>query len=156
MKNCCQILLLALAAEVLSLFLDRMLGFSGSTFMRLVCTFCTVGVLCGLMLQGGFLAARADREKRSPTRAVLYGAVGSAPFLACWGLLVLARLGKLPADLYRHYKLLCAPFLAVCDLLSPDVVVSALPKNGFLVLFVMSLLPGYAVGIAYSLTGKAE
>ena len=149
-----------LLAEVLTLFLDLTLSFSGNVVVRVLCAVCTLGIFLALMLQGGYSAGKADRKTHQelhPLRGVLLGVCGAAvPFLLTL-LLTLSKAGAFPDSFYRLYKLLCAPFLSVCNLMSADVVTSALPGWAFGVLFLLSLLPVPAACIAYVMTmqGKA-
>ena len=53
MKDHLRILGCWLLAEVLTLFIDLTLSFSGSALVRIICSVCTVGILLGLMAQGG-------------------------------------------------------------------------------------------------------
>ena len=140
-------------AEVLTLFLDLTLSFSGSVFVRLLCSICTVGILAGLMAQGGYAAALADRKIQPPAvRPVLLGLTGSAVPCVLWGMLWAARSGMLDDGFYRLYKLLCAPFLSVCNLISADVSAGSVPVWGMAVLGILSLIPCAAVCCAYWIT----
>ena len=67
-------------------------------------------------------------------------------------LLALSRAGVVGDGFYRWYKLLCAPFLSACNLLSDDVVTSSLPGFGIPVLSVLCLLPGISAALAYRIT----
>ncbi|MCR4644789.1 MAG: hypothetical protein K5695_05190 [Oscillospiraceae bacterium] len=148
-----------LLAEVLTLFIDLTLSFSGTTLMRILCSICTLGILLGLMANSGYAAALADaRAKRTPSlpRAMLYGLCGTAIPAVLWGMLTAARAGLLPGDFYRLYKLLCAPFLSICNLLSADVEASSLPPWGMIVLAALTLTPCIAVMTACLLTGKTK
>lgn len=151
MKSCSKIIGLWLLAEILTLFLDLTLAFSGSTLIRLVCGVCTVGILCALMAQGGMSAARTYQKSKKRPSVLLLSTVGSAPSLFLWAVLCLSRCGILADGFYRWYKLLCAPFLSFSNLFSDSVLASQLPLTGMAVLFVLSLLPGAAVagGIMY-------
>ena len=152
MKTAARLFGLMLLAEVLTLFLDLTLSFSGSFVIRIVCSICTVGILGGLMVQGGYSAGRADRRsgRTSPVRSVLLGAVGSVPYLVLWGILLASRQGD--GAFYRLYKLLCAPFLQVCNLFSADTDARSLPAAGLLVLLALSLLPFVCIAAAHRLT----
>ncbi len=145
MKSCVKIIGLWLLAEILTLFLDLTLAFSGSTLVRLVCGTCTVGILGALMAQGGLSAARTYRKMQQKLPLLLLGAVGSVPALFLWAVLCLSRCGVLADSFYRWYKLLCAPFLSFSNLFSDGVLTSQMPVTGMTVLFVLSLLPGAAV-----------
>ncbi|MBQ8928503.1 MAG: hypothetical protein IJ055_09575 [Oscillospiraceae bacterium] len=153
MKEIGKILGLALLAEVLTLFIDLTLSFSGSAPVRVVCSICTVGILGGLMVQGGYSTGKADRKsgKTSPLRSALLGIVGSAPYLVCWIVLLLARQSA-SGGFYRLYKLLCAPFLQVCNLLSADTDAGSLPGAGLLVLLLLSLVPLFCIFISHRMT----
>ena len=149
-----------LVSVLLTLFIDFTLSFSANAVVRFLCAVCTVGIALALMVQGGYSAAKADRKAHiayTPRRGMLLGGCGAAvPFLLT-AMLALAKAGLLPGGFYRLYKLLCAPFLAVCNLLCDDVTAAAFPVWGFVVLFGLSLLPVPAAQTAYRMTmqGKA-
>ncbi len=151
MKSCIKIIGLWLLAEILTLFLDLTLAFSGSTLMRLVCGTCTVGILSALMAQGGLSAAQTYKKLHQKPPLLLLGVVGSAPALLLWAALCLSQCGVIADGFYRWYKLLCAPFLSFSNLFSDGVLTSQIPVTGMIVLFVLSLLPGAAVvgGVLY-------
>ena len=157
MKDHLRILGCWLLAEVLTLFIDLTLSFSGSALVRIICSVCTVGILLGLMAQGGYSAALADR-KANPTslRPLLLGLTGSVMPCALWGMLAAARAGLLADGFYRFYKLLCAPFLSVCNLISADIAASSVPGWGMVLLAVLNLTPCAAVWIAYLCTRNAD
>lgn len=140
-----------LLAEILTLFLDLTLAFSGSTLMRIVCGVCTLGILGALMVQGGFSAARIYQKEHRKPPVLLLGIVGSAPALLLWAVLCLSRCGVIADGFYRWYKLLCAPFLSFANLCSDGVLTSQIPVTGMAALLVLSLLPGAAVagGVLY-------
>ncbi|MBR3629124.1 MAG: hypothetical protein IKN55_01450 [Oscillospiraceae bacterium] len=155
MKTILRMLGYWLLAEVLTLFLDLTLSFSGSILVRVLCSICTVGILLGLMIQGGYAAAMADRKaKPSAIRALLHGLTGAAVPCVLWGMLLAARAGLLPDDYYRLYKLLCAPFLSVCNLISADISAGSVPVWGMAVLGFLSLTPCAAAVAAYAVTLK--
>lgn len=153
MKHYLRILGCWLLAEVLTLFIDLTLSFSGSTLVRVICSICTIGILLGLMGQGGYSAALADQKAAPPAvRPLLLGLTGCAVPLLLWGMLTAARAGLLPDTFYRLYKLLCAPFLSICNLISADISACTVPFWGMAVLAVLSLTPCAAVMAAYCLT----
>ncbi len=158
MKDFCKILGYDLAAELLTLFIAFTLGFSSAVVIRAICAVCTVGILAGMATQAGYSIALSDRKQKrgSVMRGLLLGFTASLPFLLCWGLLLLAKLGTLPAEFYRTYKLLCAPFMAVCNLFSADISVQMLPAAGLCVLAALSLVPMAAVCIAYEMTRRGR
>ena len=146
-----------LLAEVLTLFIDLTLSFSGSVLVRLICSICTLGILLGLMAQGGYAAALADKKTApSALRPLLLGLTGSTVPCILWGMLQTARAGLLTDSFYRLYKLLCAPFLSVCNLISADISAAGIPGWGMAVLGVLSLTPCAAVWIAYTLTRRSN
>ena len=158
-KQILRILGCYLLAEALTLFIDLTLSFSGSVGVRIVCSICTLGILLGLMANGGYAAALSDaKAKRTPSvlRGMLYGLCGSAIPAALWGMLMAARAGALPGDFYRLYKLLCAPFLSVCNLISADIQAASIPGWGMAVLAGLSVTPCIAVVVAYCLTGMGK
>lgn len=149
-----------LLAEVLTLFIDLTFSFSDHAVVRILCAVCTVGIYLSLMVQGGYAAARADKKRHiefNPLRPLTLGLAGAAVPALLTIALLLAKLGVLADGFYRLYKLLCAPFLAVCNLMSADIAASSLPAWGIAVLLALSLAAIPAVMIAYKMTfeGKA-
>lgn len=159
MKDYCKILGFLLMAEFLTLFIDLTLAFSSSAVFRIITSICTIGILAGLMAQAGHSIANADRKlrKQKPeavhrSKPIFLGLVSILPFEICWILLTLAKCGVLDGGFYRFYKLLCAPFLQICNLFSAEVTAQSLPVSGLLVLQLLSWLPFAAVVIAYRMT----
>lgn len=141
-----------LLAEVLTLFIDLTFSFSGHFLVRIVCAVCTLGIFAALMVQGGYSAAKADKKahiRRDPLTLGIAGAL--IPVLLTAGL-ALSKAGFLADGYYRLYKLLCAPFLAVCNLFSADIVSASVPVFEIVVLFVLCLIPIPAAMIAYRMT----
>ncbi len=160
MKDYCKILLYVIAAEILTLFINLTLGFSSAAAVRIIAAVCTIGILAGLLIQAGYSIALADkRAKRTKTgfRSVLLGITAILPYQICWVLLLLARLGVLADDFYRTYKLLCAPFLPVCNLFSEGVSAAGLPIIGLCTLQLLCWVPFLAVLCSYraTLQGKS-
>ena len=160
MKNCIKILGFALLAEALTLFVNLTLSFSGSAFIRMLCSACTVGILCGLMAQGGYSIGNIDRKAKKTFhfgKAFLLGLWGSAPYFILTIALILSKNGMISDNYYRYYKLLCAPFLAVCNLISDGISSSGVSAMGIIVLLILCCLPCISIMIAYkiSIQGKA-
>lgn len=159
MKDYFKILGYLLFAEILCLFLNLTLAFSASAVMRIVTVVCTVGILIGLMAQAGYSIGTSDKKLRKanehavkPSKPLFLGVAAAMPFQLCWMLLLLARLGGIDGGFYRIYKLLCAPFLQVCNLICSDVDAAAIPVWGMVVLALTSLVPYAAVVISYRMT----
>ncbi len=163
MKDVLKILGFLLFAEILTLFINVTLAFSGSWIFRLVTAACTLAILAGLMAQAGHSIGKADRKllKQNPdavhpNKPVFLGLVSILPFQILWILLTLAKCGVLDGGFYRFYKLLCAPFLQVCNLICDDVTAASLPVWGLIVLALLTAVPFAAVMIAYRMTVKGE
>lgn len=157
MKNYAKMIGYWLLAEVLTLFINLTLAVSDNALLRIVCAVCTVGILLALMVQGGYSGAKSDKKAHrefSVLRTLSLGAAGAlVPLLFTAGLLA-ARLAGAVESFYRIYKLMCAPFLPVCNLMCADVLTSSVPMGEIAVLFVLSLLPIPAAYIAYDMTWK--
>ncbi len=155
MKDYCKILVYVIAAELLTLFINLTLGFSSAVFVRIIAAVCTIGILAGLLIQAGYSIALTDkRAKREKTgrRSILLGITAVLPFQLCWILLLLARVGTVPDDFYRTYKLLCAPFLPVCNLFSEGISAAGLNIMGLCTLQLLSWIPFLAVLCSYRAT----
>lgn len=163
MKDCLKILGFVLFAEILTLFLNLTLAFSASAVFRSITSVCTLSILAGLMAQAGYAIARADRRLLKenpnavrPSKPIMLGMAAIFPFQFCWILLALAKFGVLDGGFYRIYKLLCAPFLQICNLICDDVTAQALPLWGLIVLALLTAVPYAAVVIAYHVTMRGE
>ncbi len=163
MKDVLKILGFLLLAEILTLFINVTLAFSGSWIFRLVTAVCTLAILAGLMAQAGHSIGKADRKLLKqkpdavhPKKPVVLGLVSILPFQILWILLTLAKCGVLDGGFYRFYKLLCAPFLQVCNLVCDDVTAASLPVWGLVILAILSVIPYAAVIIAYRMTMKGK
>ena len=163
MKDYLKILGFLLFAEILTLFINVTLAFSGSWIFRLVTAVCTLGILAGLMAQAGHSIGNSDRKLLKqdpdavrPSKPIFLGLVSIFPFQIFWILLTLAKCGVLDGGFYRCYKLLCAPFLQVCNLICDDVTAASLPVWGLVILAILSVIPYAAVIIAYRMTMKGK
>ncbi len=160
MKQCIKISGFAILAEVLTIFINLTLSFSGSAVVRILCSACTVGILCGLMAQSGYSIGNADRKAKKIfqfSRALRFGLWGSAPYWILTILLICSKNGMISDTYYRYYKILCAPFWSVCNLISDGISSSEVSALGIVVLLLLSSLPCVAVIVAYkiSIQGKA-
>lgn len=163
MKDYMKILGFLVFAEILTLFINLTLAFSGSVIFRIITSICTVGILAGLMAQAGHSIGDADRKllKQNPDavhpkKPIFLGLVSILPFQLFWILLTLAKCGVLDGGFYRFYKLLCAPFLQICNLICDDVTAAALPIWGLVILAMLPIIPYAAVMIAYQMTVRGE
>ncbi len=163
MKDYLKILGYVLVSEILCLFIDLTLAFSASAVMRVVTALCTVSILAGLLAQAGYSIGTADRKLLNrdknaarSSKPLFLGMTAAMPFMLCWCALLLARLGSVDGGFYRIYKLLCAPFLQVCNLICDDVQAQAIPVWGMVVLALCSLVPYLAVVISYRMTLRGE
>lgn len=163
MKDYCKILGFVLFAEILCLFISITLAFSSAVIFRIITSICTVGILIGLMAQAGYSIACADKKLQKqnpdavkPSKPFLLGMLAMFPFQLCWIFLLLAKLGSIDGGFYRFYKLLCAPFLQVCNIICDDVTAQALPVWGMVVLQLLCWVPFAAVCTAYSMTIRGK
>ncbi|MBQ7012755.1 MAG: hypothetical protein IJN11_02420 [Oscillospiraceae bacterium] len=153
MKRYGTILLYLIAAEILTLFINVTLSVFGGTAFRVITSVCTVGILVVLMIQAGSRLGKEDKKRRNAGEKTPHiagaGILASLPMGICWLLLLHEKCSVMTAGFYRFYKLLCAPFLQICNLLSADVTADTLPWMGVVLLGVLSLLPAAAVCISY-------
>lgn len=155
MKFVLKIFGLVLLAEILTLFIDLTLAFSGHLLLRLICSICTVSILAGLSAQAGYYTAQTYQKKHeslSKFHLLGFGLLSSLPFLLCWTGLLLAKYNLIYPEFYRIYKLLCAPFLPVCNLFSTDISALTLPVSGLLCLFLLSFIPFFSFSAVCMLT----
>ena len=144
MKSVLKIFGFLILAEILTLFINLTLSFSGHLLLRLICSLCTCGILAGLCGQAGYSTAETYRRqhvelKKSQISGL--GFVSSLPFAVCWVLLFCAKQNLINPEFYRTYKLLCAPFLNLCNMFSADVSALTLPVSGLITLLILSFLP---------------
>ena len=155
MKSVLKIFGMLLLAEILTLFINLTLSFSGHLLLRLLCGFCTCSILAGLCGQAGYSIAETDRKQhQTPEKIRIFslGFVSTLPFFICWILLFLARQNLIAPEFYRSYKLLCAPFLNICNLFSTDISALTLPVSSIVILFLLSFLPMLSFCISYFMT----
>lgn len=163
MKDYLKILGFVLFAEVLTLFINVTLAFSGAFVFRIVTSICTIGILIGLMAQAGHSIGNADRKllRQDPdavrsSKPHMLAMLAAFPYALCWLFLLLAKIGAVDGGFYRFYKLLCAPFLQICNLICDDVTAAALPVWGLVILAMLPIIPYAAVMIAYRMTVRGE
>lgn len=155
MKSVLKIFGLLVLAEILTLFINLTLSFSGHLLLRMICSLCTCGILAGLCGQAGYSTAETHRKQHISVKksSILgLGFISSLPFLICWILLFCAKQNLIRPDFYRIYKLLCAPFWNVCNMFSTDISAVSLPFSGLLTLLILSFLPMTAFCTAYYMT----
>ena len=155
MKSVLKIFGILILAEILTLFINLTLSFSGHLLLRMVCGLCTCGILAGLCGQVGYSIAEAHRKQhQNPKKLQIFmlGFVSSLPFLFFWILLFCAKQNLISPEFYRYYKLLCAPFLNICNLFSTDISALSLPDSGLITLLILSFLPMVSFCTAYSAT----
>ncbi len=151
MKSVLKIFGFLILAEILTLFINLTLAFSGHLLLRMACAFCTCGILAGLCGQAGYSTAEAYRKQHLELKKLKisgFGFISSLPYLVCWILLFCARQHLISPEFYRSYKLLCAPFWSVCNMFSADISALALPLSGLLTLLILSFLPMVSFCIA--------
>ncbi|MBR1556009.1 MAG: hypothetical protein IJ644_11555 [Oscillospiraceae bacterium] len=159
MKSVLKIFGSLILAEFLTLFINLTLSFSGHLLLRLICTVCTCSILAGLCGQAGYSIAETHRKQHLSLKKLQISGLGfisSLPFLICWILLFCARQNLIHPEFYRSYKLLCAPFLNLCNMFSTDVSALTLPVSGLLTLLLVSFLPMAAFCTAYYMTSHGK
>lgn len=155
MKSVLKIFGMLFLSEILTLFINLTLSFSGHLLLRTLCGLCTCGILAGLCGQAGFSIAETHRKQHRNLKSLqilALGFVSTIPFLFCWILLFSAKQNLIAPEFYRTYKLLCAPFLNICNLFSTDISALTLPVSGLTVLFLLSFLPMVSFCTVYSAT----
>ncbi len=159
MKAYCKILGYVLLAEFLTLFINLTLSVFTGTAFRVISAVCTVGILIALMVQSGYSIGTEDKKRMKAdgtvpghARPLLLSVTAMLPMQLCWLLLLLEKCSIFANGYYRFYKLLCAPFLQICNLFSADVAAASLPWIAIAVLQLLSWLPAVAVFISYRMT----
>lgn len=163
MKSYCKVLGFLLLAEILTLFINLTLSVFTGTVFRVISSVCTVSILAAMMIQSGYNIGTEDKKRMKagefipkPARPVLLGLTASLPMQLCWVLLLLAKCGLFSDGFYRFYKLLCAPFLQICNLFSADVSAASLSWIALLVLALLSWLPAAALIVTYFMVMRGK
>jgi len=121
-----------LACEFFCLFISLTLAGSSSTFIRIICLVCTVGILA--VIVSNFAVKEAENNlknekisdrKTSALMNISAGLFLSVPSVASWILLYYSVSGK-DFDFYRFHKLINAPFLQIYNLINSDASSAAL------------------------------
>ena len=115
-----------LACEFFCLFISLTLAGSSSTFIRIICSVCTVGIL--IILVSNFAVKEAEKDlkseklsgrKSSALMNIAAGITLSAPSAVSWFLLYFSVSDR-NFDFYRWYKLINAPFLQIYNLINSN------------------------------------
>lgn len=144
-------------AEALCLFLALTLSAIGGAIARIVSCICTIGVLVCLCINFAVNRGKSDKKANIPdgnSRRLLHSLAASVIFLLLGICLLLAKGGILPAQFYRWYKLLDAPFLQLCNLFCKDITAASLSWSSAVILAATNLLPFAVTWISYTLTRK--
>ena len=141
-------------AEFLCLFLTVTLVILGNLFFKILSAVCCMGILICLIINYAIYCEKEDRKyglNQSMKRPFFLGMAASSVYLVLYGLLILAKLQILPDSFYRIYKLLCAPFMTLCNFMQPGILASELGILPPIVFFLLSLIPMATVLVAYTL-----
>lgn len=147
-----------LAAEAFCLFISLTLAGSSSTFIRIVCSFCTVGILAVLITD--FAVREAVRDMKSKRLSeknnaklpdIATGAVLSLPSAVSWILLYISVSGG-SFDFYRFHKLINAPFLQIYNLICPNASSAALKSSQVWIMLPLIFIPAAVYLTVYFFT----
>lgn len=147
-----------LACEFFCLFISLTLAGSSSTFIRIICSVCTVGIL--IILVSDFAVKEAEKDLKSErlsgreSSALMNIAAGitlSAPSAVSWFLLYFSVSDR-NFDFYRWYKLINAPFLQIYNLINSNASSSALKISEVRMMFPMIFIHAAVYNAAYLLT----
>lgn len=142
-KNFLKSFLYLAAADILSLFVCFTLAGSGMVFMRIICTFCTMGIMFGVIAdfavktaESDIKATKKDNKKRSPFPIAF---IISLPSLASWAVLRYSLRSGL--DFYRFYKLINGWCLQLLNLINSSSVTADLSEKEVLIMFPITFFP---------------
>lgn len=145
------------AADVLSLFVGLALASSSSTFIRLISSVCTFGILVCLMVNFAVNTARSDlraeRISGSATNHALTAAAGitaSLPAVISWIVLYISHSSG-SFDFYKWHKLINAYFLQIYNFINSDASAAALSDAQVLAMLGLAVIPCLTFMIAYFL-----
>lgn len=148
------------AADVLSLFVGLALASSSSTFIRLISSVCTVGILVCLMVNFAVNTARSDlkseRISGSATNHAITAATGitaSLPAFISWIVLYISHSSG-SFDFYKWHKLINAYFLQIYNFINSDASTAALSDAQIIAMLGLAVVPCLTFMIAYFLAYK--
>lgn len=141
-------------AEILCLFIDLTLAFSGSVLFRVISVFCTSVIFIGLICNYAYNTAKNDlviqrrlNVKLPAYRCFAAGGFLSLPYIVLWVVLLLTRNG-----FYKAYKLINGQFLRLYNLLDSGTDASSLSFSSLIIMLLLTIVPFISFVIAYKLT----
>lgn len=147
-------------AEILCLFIDLTLAFSGSVLFKIISVFCTSVIFIGLICNYAYNTAKNDLviQRRMNIKLPAYrcfaaGGFMSLPYIIFWVVLVLSKNG-ICGDFYKTYKLINGQFLQLYNLLNSGTDVKSLSTSALVIMLLLTLVPFVSFVIAYQLTYK--
>lgn len=147
-----------LACEFFCLFISLTLAGSSSTFMRIICSVCTVGILIVIVFnlavkeaEKGIKSERVSGRKNSAPMNISAGFSLSAPSAVSWILLYISASGR-SFDFYRWHKLINAPFLQIYNLINSNASSAALKISEVWMMFPLIFIHSAVYFTAYFLT----
>lgn len=147
-----------LACEFFCLFISLTLAGSSSTFIRIICSLCTVGIL--IVIVSDFAAKEAGKDlkserlsgrKNSALTNISAGLLLSAPSAVSWFLLYFSVSDR-NFDFYRWYKLINAPFLQIYNLINSNASSAALKISEVWTMFPLIFIHSAVYITVYFLT----
>jgi len=150
-KNFFKALLYLAAADILSLFVCFTLASSGMLFMRIICAFCTIGIMAGIIAdlavktaENDLKAAKKEEKKHSPFPLAF---ITSMPSLISWAILKYSLVSG--ADFYRFYKLINGWCLQLFNIINSSSSTADLSEKEVLIMLPTTFLPSIVFIITY-------
>lgn len=147
-------------AEILCLFIDLTLAFSGSVMFKIISVFCTSVIFIGLICNYAYNTAKNDLaiQRRMDIKLPAYrcfasGGFLSLPYIVLWVILILSKNGVI-GNFYKAYKLINGQFLQLYNLMNSGTDAGSLSLSALIIMLLLTFVPFASFIIAYQLTFK--
>lgn len=147
-------------AEILCLFINLTLAFSGSVLFRIISVFCTSVIFIGLICNYAYNTAKNDltiqrrmQIKLPGYRCYAAGGFMSLPYIILWIMLFLSKNGVI-GGFYKAYKLINGQFLQLYNLINDGVDVMTITQSDLIIMLLLAFVPFVSFVIAYKATYK--
>lgn len=145
-------------SEILCLFINLTLAFSGSFVIKIVTVFCTSVIFIGLISNFAYNTAKNDiivqrrlAVKFSVKRKFIIALTLSLPYILLWLILFISKQGII-GDFYKVYKILNAQFLQLYNLINTGTRIDTVSFSQIVVMLLLAFIPFASFIITYKLS----
>lgn len=145
-------------AEILCLFINLTLAFSGSALFKIITVICTSVIFIGLICNYAYNTAKSDlaterqtKSKFSGSRCIFIGIFLSMPYVLLWGILFISK-AEIIGNFYNAYKLINGQFLQLYNLICNSTEISAVSMTHMIIMLSLTIIPAVSFIISYKLT----